>query len=80
MLYDSIALIAPFLSFALWPITFVAGPGAVVLSILKWKAPLSLVRRNRWRFVAGILAGLAETTGWILLIGFLIARSRAGGR
>lgn len=80
VLYDSIALLAPFLSLVVWPFTLIAGPGAVVFSILKWRAPLSLVRRNRWRFVAGMLVGLTETTGWALLIGFLIARMRAGGR
>jgi hypothetical protein len=80
VLYDSIALIAPLLSLLLWPFTLIAGPGAVVFSILKWNAPLSPVRHNRWRFVVGVLAGLAETAGWVLLIGFMIARARARGR
>ena len=80
VLYDSIALLAPPLSLLLWPLSLIAGPGAVFLSILKWRAPLSLVRRNRWRFVLGVLGGLVETTGWALLLGFLIARARAGGR
>lgn len=79
-LYDSIALTLPLASLILWPFTALAGPAAVVLSIMKWKAPLSLVRRSRWRFVVGILLGLAETGGWIWGILYLSARMKMGGR
>jgi hypothetical protein len=72
-LYDSIALTAPLVTLVIWPLTVIAGPAAVVFSILKWKQPLSLVRRNRWRFVLAILAGLAETAGWVILIVYIIA-------
>ena len=75
-LFDSIALTAPFLSLLVWPFTIVAGPGAMVLSILKWRAPLSVVRRSRWRFVAAILIGLAETGGWSWGILYLMLRAR----
>lgn len=78
-LYDSIALTAPLVSLLMWPLTVITGPGAVVFSILKWRAPLSLVRRNRWRFVAAILIGLAEMAGWFLVIVTLLMRARAGG-
>lgn len=75
-LYDSIVLAAPLLSLIIWPATIVAGPAAIVLAILKWRAPLSLVRRSRWRFVAGSLIGLAETGGWIWGILYLALRAR----
>jgi hypothetical protein len=75
-LFDSIAFAAPLLSLLVWPFTIIAGPGAVVLSILKWRAPLSVVRRWRWRFVAAILIGLAETGGWIWGILYLVLRAR----
>jgi hypothetical protein len=75
-LFDSIALAAPLLSLLVWPFTIVAGPGAMVLSILKWRAPLSVVRRSRWRFVAAILIGLAETGGWTWGILYLMLRAR----
>lgn len=78
-LHDSIALSVPLLSLVIWPLTVITGPGAVVYSIVKWRAPLSLVRRNRWRFVAAILIGLAEVAGWLLLIVYALTRSRAGG-
>lgn len=79
-LYDSIALIVPLMAFILWPLTVITGPGAVVFSIVKWRAPLSLVRRYRWRFVAAILIGLAEVAGWLVLIVYVLTRARAGGR
>lgn len=79
VLYDSIGLITPLLSLIMWPLTVITGPGAVVFSILKWRAPLSLVRRNRWRFVIAILVGLAEIAGWVLGIGYLLTRGRTGG-
>jgi len=75
-LFDSIALTVPLLSLIIWPATIVAGPGAVVLSILKWRSPPSVVRRSRWRFVAAILIGLAETGGWIWGILYLALRAR----
>ena len=79
-LYDSIALIFPLMSLVVWPLTMVTGPGAVVYSIVKWRAPLSLVRRFRWRFVAAILIGLSLVAGWLLLLGYVLVRARTGGR
>jgi hypothetical protein len=78
MLHDSIALSVPLMSLVIWPLTIVTGPGAVVYSVLKWRAPLSLVRRYRWRFVAAILIGLAEVSGWLLLIVYALTRARSG--
>jgi len=77
-LYDSIALCVPLMSLVMWPLTVITGPGAVVYSIVKWRAPLSLVRRSRWRFVAAILIGLAQMAGWLLLIVYTLARARTG--
>jgi hypothetical protein len=77
-LYDSMALLAPTLSLAMWPFTIITGPGAVVLSILKWRAPLSLVRRTRLRFVAAALIGLAETAGWVALIVYAVMAATKG--
>jgi hypothetical protein len=74
-LYDSIALIIPLASLLLWPFTIVTGPGAAVFSIMKWHAPLSLVRRFRWRFVAAIIVGLGETAGWIWGLLYLLLRN-----
>ena len=78
-LYDSIALTTPLLSLIMWPLTAITAPGAVVYSIVKWRAPLSLVRRSRWRYVAAILIGLAEVAGWLLAIAYALTRARARG-
>jgi hypothetical protein len=77
-LYDSVALIVPLVSLLLWPFTLIAGPGAVVLTVMKWSQPISLVRRARWRFVLASLIGLAETGLWIWGIVYAVARARAG--
>jgi hypothetical protein len=77
-LYDSVALILPLASFGFWPITLLTGPATVVLAIMKWRQPLSLVRRFRWRFVAAILIGLAELGGWIWGVVYFVARAKMG--
>jgi hypothetical protein len=78
VLYDSIALTIPLASLILWPFTVVTGPGAIVFSAMRWRRPLSIVRRSRWRFVLAILIGLAETVGWCLLIVYWWGQFRAG--
>jgi hypothetical protein len=75
-LCDSIAFITPLITLVFWPFTIITGPAAVVFSILKWRAPLSLVRRFRWRFFAAILVGLGETAGWIWFVLYLLLRGR----
>ncbi len=75
-LFDSIALITPLASLLVWPFTIITGPAAIVFSILKWGAPLSVVRRLRWRFVAAMLVGLGETAGWIWFVLYVLLRSR----
>ncbi|PYT20230.1 MAG: hypothetical protein DMG58_34510 [Acidobacteria bacterium] len=78
-LYDSVALMMPLLSLVMWPLTIITGPGSVIFSIMKWKAPLSLVRRTRWRFFVAILVGLAETAGWVVGVAYLLTRRSTGG-
>lgn len=80
VLYDSIALMLPLVSLLLWPFTLITAPGAVVFTLMKWRQPISLVRRNRWRFVMALLVGLVESGLWIWGAIYLVAtiRSRAG--
>ena len=70
-LYDSTALVLPLASLALYPLTIVAAPASLVLSIMKWRQPISLVRRNRWRFVLAILISLTEILLWTQVIVYL---------
>jgi hypothetical protein len=80
-LYDSIALTLPLASLILmWPATLAAAPASLVISIAKWKQPLSLVRRSRWRFVVAILISLAEILAWIGIVAGIVISVRAGKR
>lgn len=75
-LYDSTALILPLASMALWPFTLVAAPASLVLTAMRWNRPLSLVRRNRWRFVAAVLVSIAEIVLWTLGIVYVATHIR----
>lgn len=78
-LYDTWALAIPFVLLILWPLTALSAPAVTALAIVKWKQPISLVRRNRWRFVAGLAAALAQGGAWIWFGWYWIAKARAGG-
>jgi hypothetical protein len=75
-LYDSVAVTIPLASFIFWPMTILTGPATVVYTLMKWRQPLSMVRRSRWRFIVAMLIGLAELGGWIWGILYYIARGR----
>jgi hypothetical protein len=77
-LYDSIALTVPLASLLLWPVTLLAAPATLAVVLLRWRRPLSLVRRWRWRLVVGGLAGFVETGLWVWGAVYLI--TRLGGR
>ncbi len=64
-MFDSIALIVPLTSLIIYPLTIVTAPASLVLSLVKWKQPISPVRRNRWRFVLAIIVSLAMIDAWI---------------
>lgn len=64
-MFDSIALIAPLAALIVYPLTIVAAPASLVLSLVKWKQPISPVRRNRWRFVLAIVISLTMVGLWI---------------
>jgi hypothetical protein len=71
-LYDSIALTLPLASLIFYPLNIVAAPAALTIAVVKWRQPLSLVRRSRWRLVLAILISLAEIVGWTALFALLI--------
>jgi hypothetical protein len=78
-LYDTCALAIPFGLLIVWPLTVLSAPAVVALALMKWTQPLSLVRRNRWRFVAGLAVALAQGGLWIWFGLYQAAKSRAGG-
>jgi hypothetical protein len=73
-LWDSITLTLPLASLIVWPITILSAPAALAIGLVKFRAPLSLVRRTRWRLAAGILISLAEVIFWIWALIYLITR------
>jgi hypothetical protein len=73
-MYDTIALVAPLASLILYPFTVIAAPASLVLSLMKWKQPISPVRRNRWRFVVAIGVSLIEVGLWTWGIIYFVAR------
>jgi hypothetical protein len=78
MLYDTWALAIPFVLLAIWPLTLLSAPAVVALAIMKWRQPISLVRRNRWRFAAGLAIALAQGAAWVWFIWYTVARVRSG--
>lgn len=74
-LYDTLALqlaLWPLILPFLWFITVITAPAALYVAIRYRNAPLSLLRRSRWRlYVAGVLA-LVQTGIWVFLIANLV--------
>lgn len=66
--YDTTTLVLgvlPLVLFFLLYFYVITGPAAIIVGIYGWKKPGSIVRRNRWRFVVGIIGGVIQ----VLLIG-----------
>jgi B-box zinc finger len=78
MLYDTWALVIPLALLVIWPLTILSAPAVVALAITKWRKPISLVRRNRWRFVLGLAVAVAQGGAWVLFIWYTMAKVRAG--
>jgi len=77
-LYDTWALTIPLATPLMWPLTILSAPAVVALAIMRWKAPISLVRPNRWRFALGLTLGILEGVAWVWFIVYVIAKIRAG--
>jgi hypothetical protein len=77
-LWDTWALTIPFALLVFWPATILSAPAVVALALMKWKQPISLVRRNRWRFVVGLAVALAQGGLWLWLGWYLVTRARRG--
>ncbi len=77
-LHDSTALIVPLAALLFWPAVAIAAPAGLVLTAIRWRRPLSLVRRNRWRFVAAAIVSALELAGVVWLTVYLILRAKGG--
>jgi hypothetical protein len=79
-LYDTMVLLLPFATLVFWPLLVLTGPGTVILAAMKWKQPLSLVRRSRWRFVVGIAFGLSATAACVWMFIYLATVGKTAAR
>ena len=63
-LYDGIALSLAIFPLVLFYFTLLTAPMALYVSIRFWRAPLSIVRRSRFRFVVAMIVATLELVGW----------------
>ena len=73
-LYGNAALSLATLPLLFWPFTLMTAPMALYVAFRYWKAPSSLIRKNRWQFYVAILFGVAEVGGWFWLAALLVSR------
>lgn len=78
VLWDSTALMLSVLPLVLcfWA-SILTAPAAIVVAIIGWNKPTSVVRRNRWRLWLAVLLGTLEIAGWITFFIFISNNSNA---
>lgn len=62
--YDDLALLLAILPVIFFCATILTAPAALFISIRYWNAPLSVVRKSRWRFVAAIIIAALQLLLW----------------
>ncbi len=85
VLYDSIALklsLYPWLFIITYFVSIIAAPVSIFIAIRHWKAPLSIVRRSKYRLVLAIIFSLLQIAGWIFVVYLAILgyRNRDGAQ
>lgn len=73
-LYDSIALALAVFPMLIFYFSIVTAPMALFIAIRYWKAPSSILRRSKIRFVIAIIIALAQIGGWITFFTLLALR------
>jgi hypothetical protein len=73
-LYDGIALALAIFPMIIFYFTIITAPMALFVAIRYWKAPQSILRRTKIRFIAAIVVSLLQIAGWITLFIFLATR------
>ena len=66
--YDSIAMCLAIYPMLIFYFTVITAPMTLFVALRYWKAPLSVVRRSRFRFVIAIIVALLQIAGWATLI------------
>ena len=67
--YDSIALYVAVYPLLIFWITTISAPIAIFISIRYWKAPGSIIRRTKIRYIAAIAIASVQIFGWIMVLG-----------
>lgn len=73
-LYDRIALTLAVLPLLFFYATLITAPMTLYIAIRYWKAPGSILRRTRIRFVIAVVFALLQVSGWAILFIFLATR------
>jgi hypothetical protein len=75
-LYDTIALmfaVLPLVTLVFWIFTLFTAPIALVIAIVNWNAPRSIVHRTKIRFVLAIIFATLQIGAWGIGIYFLVS-------
>ena len=67
-LYDQIALTLAILPLVIFYFTIVTAPMTLVVAVRYWKAPGSIVRRTKTRFILAVLLALTEIAFWVFIV------------
>jgi hypothetical protein len=78
-LYDSVALSLAILPLLIFYVTVLTAPMALYIALRYWKAPMSIVRRSKFRFVLAIIISTLQILGWGVGIYFLVRNYKAHG-
>jgi hypothetical protein len=73
-LYDNIALMTAILPILMLPLTILTAPASVVMALLWWKKPTSIIPRSRVRYILATAIGGLQVVAWCVLIAFLLRR------
>ncbi len=69
--YDKIALYIAVFSMFIFYVSIFTAPVVLYISIRYWKRPLSVLPRNRWRYVLASSLALIQFFGWLGMFGFM---------
>lgn len=78
-LYDSAALSLAILPLLIFYLSALTAPVALYMAIRYWNAPMSIVRRSKFRFVLAMVFASLEMVGWAVAIYFIVRKSQSHG-
>ncbi len=64
-IYDGFALRVALYPILMWPFTLITAPIALFMVIKYWKAPTSIIKRTRIRFIAAFIIAFAQVAAWV---------------